>query len=115
MTVPGQVIAGRAEAGVMTATPFVREPKGTSKAIVCGPPAQACALVRASRRDPAPESLVLVTVKVAAASEAHASHRQSRPAAALFIGSPFLVWGGDYSRLKVFTTKTAICPLVAGF
>jgi hypothetical protein len=38
--VPAQVISGKALAGAKTATPFVRSPVGTSKAIVCGAPEQ---------------------------------------------------------------------------
>src|SRR6478736_2867007 len=59
-------MAGSGETGVITATPFVNDPTGTSKAIVCGAPAHVWALVSASRSEPAPESVVFVTVKVVA-------------------------------------------------
>src|SRR5512143_3795367 len=62
----------------MTATPFVRAPVGTSNAMVWGPPAQVWAAVSAARSDPAPESAVLVTVNVVAATEA-APRPRARP------------------------------------
>jgi hypothetical protein len=79
IVVPAQVTAGKAVAGVMTATPPVRRPVATLKAIVWDAPVQFCASVSASRREPAPVSAVFVTVKVVAVAGA-AARTQDRTA-----------------------------------
>src|SRR5262245_5949431 len=64
----GLVIVGRDVARAMVQAPPPPQPAPETLNAMVSSPAAALACVTASRREPAPESLVLVTVKVAAES-----------------------------------------------
>src|SRR6187551_3925591 len=92
-------IVGRSVAGKIVCTP----PPGMLNSIVCGP-ATAFAAVIACRNEPAPESSVLVTVKVAPGRkaetpEARARTRHVRPIEDLRIGDSFVERPGDGGSL----------------
>ncbi len=101
----GCVISGRPEASAIVCTP---EP-GIAKAM-SSLPGFAFAERIAWRSEPAPESLVLVTVKVAADSTAARS--TPRTTRVLLIRR-VLQGRVDYCRPKVFTRNVAICPRLA--
>ena len=63
------------------------------------------------RSEPAPESLVFVTVNVSAVRDAAEKHECESSEANVF--SSWTLLFRRYCRLKVLTTNTAICPRVA--
>src|SRR6476619_1881112 len=94
------MIVGSAVARVIAWTPA----PGMLNAIVCGP-APPLAPVTAWRSEPAPESSVLVTVKVAAWTEADATMARSettdlRPNEGIRIGDSFFKAGGTGSLCR---------------
>jgi hypothetical protein len=74
----GLTIAGSPVVGVMVHTPLPSQPAPVTPKAIVSRPAAALASRIAWRSEPAPESLVLVTVKVAASIEADASARPRR-------------------------------------
>src|SRR6188474_2227214 len=93
------LMIGSRESGVIVWTPA----PGRLKAMVSVPAAKFASSI-ACRSDPAPESAVFVTVKVAGDATAEARNEARRKDDA-FISAP-------YWRLNVLTMNTAICPRV---
>ena len=98
------MIEGRRVESVIVWTP---EP-GIANWIVCGPALPLASRI-ACRSDPAPESLVLITVNVAAEAKAARTARTSAIVRMASHGSPF-----GHGRRRALIRNIAICPRLFG-